>query len=149
MKTNNFRTASRARMAGGFSLLEMVIVLGIIALILGAAISFTGGITDEARYQATRGKMNEFSAKLEAYRMTAGNYPTQNQGLAALVEKPPSAPEPRRWKQQFRELPKDPWNQGYIYNNPGKKDTSTYEIVSKGADMEEGTEDDISSQDPK
>jgi general secretion pathway protein G len=149
MKVNNLKTAQGVRTARGFSLLEMVIVLGIIALILGAAISFSGGITDAARDTAASAKMSEFSAKLETYRMVCGMYPSQNQGLAALVEKPTSAPEPRRWKQQFKELPKDPWNEEFIYYYPGKKDPSTYEIVSKGADMEEGTDDDISSQDPK
>ncbi|MDA1005324.1 MAG: type II secretion system major pseudopilin GspG [Verrucomicrobia bacterium] len=149
MKVNNLEQAPKVRTARGFSLLEMVIVLGIIALILGAAISFSGGITGAARDQAASAKMNEFSAKLETYRMVSGMYPSQNQGLQALVQKPPSAPEPRRWKQQFKELPKDPWNEDYIYYYPGKKDTSTYEIVSKGEDMEEGTDDDISSQDRK
>lgn len=133
-------------MARGFSLLEMVIVLGIIALILGAAISFSGGITGAARDQAAEAKLREFSAKLETYRMVAGMYPSQTQGLQSLVEKPTSAPEPRRWKQQFKSLPKDPWGQEYIYYYPGKRDTSTYEILSKGEDMEEGTDDDISSQ---
>ena len=133
-------------MARGFSLLEMVIVLGIIALILGAAISFSGGITSAAREQAAEAKLREFSAKLETYRMVAGMYPSETQGLQALVEKPTSAPEPRRWKAQFKSLPKDPWGQEYQYHYPGRTDTSTYEILSKGEDMEEGTEDDLSSQ---
>jgi general secretion pathway protein G len=124
----------------------MVIVLGIIALILGAAIGFSGGITSAARDQAAEAKLREFSAKLETYRMVAGMYPSQMQGLEALVEKPTSAPEPKRWKQQFKVLPKDPWGQEYLYYYPGKKDPSTYEILSKGEDMEEGTGDDISSQ---
>jgi general secretion pathway protein G len=149
MNVNNLKTARGVRTASGFSLLEMVIVLGIIALILGAAIQFSGGIMDMGRDTAASAKMNEFTAKLEAYRVVAGMYPSQNQGLQALVEKPTSAPEPRRWRQQFKELPKDPWNEEFIYYYPGKQDSSTYEIVSKGSDMEEGTDDDISSQDPK
>jgi general secretion pathway protein G len=147
MKINKRSTQTRGRMAAGFTLLEMVIVLGIIALILGAAISFSGGITEAARIQAAEAKSREFSAKLETYRMLAGVYPSETQGLQALVEKPTSAPEPKRWKAQFKALPKDPWGQDYVYHYPGRKDTSTYEILSKGADMEEGTEDDISSQD--
>ena len=126
--------------------MEMVIVLGIIALILGAAIGFSGGITEAARDQAAEAKLREFSAKLETYRMVAGVYPSQTQGLQALVEKPTSAPEPRRWKQQFKVLPRDPWGQEYLYFYPGKRDATTYEILSKGSDMEEGTEDDISNQ---
>ncbi len=134
-------------MARGFSLLEMVIVLGIIALILGAAISFSGGITGAARDKAAEAKIREFSAKLEAYRMVAGMYPTEQQGLDALVEKPTSAPEPRRWKQQFRRLPKDPWGDEYVYKYPGSKDQRTFEIICLGEDGELNTDDDISSQD--
>ena len=146
MKVSNRSTRIRARVARGFSLLEMVIVLGIIALILGAAIGFSGGITGAARDQAAEAKLREFAAKLETYRMVAGVYPSEVQGLQALVEKPTSAPEPRRWKQQFKSLPKDPWGQDYLYFYPGKRDSTTYEILSKGADMEEGTDDDLSSQ---
>ena len=106
MKINKRSTQTRGRMAAGFTLLEMVIVLGIIALILGAAISFSGGITEAARIQAAEAKSREFSAKLETYRMLAGVYPSETQGLQALVEKPTSAPEPKRWKAQFKALPK-------------------------------------------
>jgi general secretion pathway protein G len=133
-------------MAGGFSLLEMVIVLGIIALILGAAITFSGGITGAAREQAAEAKMREISAKLEAYHLSAGMYPTETQGLQALVERPTTAPEPKRWKRQFRTLPTDPWNEEFLYKNPGSKDPKTYEIISKGEDRELNTDDDISSQ---
>ena len=89
---------------------------------------------------------DQFVAKIETYRMVAGTYPSEQQGLDALVEKPSSAPEPRRWKQQFKTLPKDPWGQEYEYKNPGTKDPSTFEVLSKGEDMELGTDDDLSSQ---
>lgn len=126
--------------------MEMVIVLGIIALILGAAITFSGGITGAAREQAAQAKLREFVAKIETYRMVAGNYPSEQQGLQSLVEKPTTAPEPRRWKQQFKNLPVDPWGEQYEYKNPGSRDPSTFEVVSKGEDREFGTDDDLSSQ---
>lgn len=147
MKVNKGCAHKRSRMARGFSLLEMVIVLGIIALILGAAITFSGGITGAARDKAAEAKLREFAAKLEAYRMVAGMYPSEMQGLQALVEKPNSAPEPKRWKQQFRKIPLDPWGAEYVYKYPGTKDQRTFEIISKGEDGELNTDDDISSQD--
>ncbi len=147
MNANHRETARRGRgPARGFTLLEMVIVLGIIALILGAAITFSGGISDAARDQAAQAKMREIAAKLEAYHLSAGMYPTETQGIEALVERPTTAPEPKRWKKQFRTLPKDPWNQDYIYKYPGTKDPKTYEIISMGADQQLNTDDDISSQ---
>jgi type II secretion system protein G len=89
------------------------------------------------------------STTLETYRMLSGVYPSEAQGLKALVEKPAAAPEPRRWKQQFKTLPKDAWGQDYIYRYPGKKDPSTFEVLSMGPDEKEQTDDDISSQAPQ
>lgn len=144
MKLNQDRR-NRARMARGFSLLEMVIVLGIIALILGAAITFSGGLKGAASDTAARAKIREISSKLEAYKLSTGQYPTEQQGLQALVDEP--TPVPRRWKQQFRKLPKDPWGADYVYKYPGTKDKRTFELISVGEDGELNTKDDISSQD--
>ncbi len=91
--------------------------------------------------------MREFGAKLETYRMLAGDYPSQEQGLMALVERPEVEPVPERWKPQFKELPKDPWGREYRYFYPGRVDPEVFEVVSGGEDMEFGTEDDISSGD--
>jgi general secretion pathway protein G len=123
----------------------MVIVLGIIALILGAAITFSTGISETARNTAAEAKMRELMSKLEAYRVGAGTYPTQQQGLQALVERPTTAPAPKRWTKQFRELPLDPWGRDFVYLNPGRRDPNTYEILCKGADVDKD-DDDISSQ---
>jgi general secretion pathway protein G len=89
--------------------------------------------------------MQEIMTKLEAYRVDAGTYPTEQQGLKALVERPTMAPEPKRWRQHFRKLPLDPWGNDFVYHNPGKIDRTTFEILSKGADPEKD-DDDISSQ---
>jgi general secretion pathway protein G len=147
MKATIKTSGRRASAARGFTLLEMVIVLGIIALILGAAITFSSGISETARDTAAEAKIKEIMSKMEAYRVGAGRYPTEQQGLQALIERPTTAPEPKRWKRQFQELPADPWGNDYMYRNPGRKDSSTFEIVSKGKDGELDTDDDISSQD--
>jgi general secretion pathway protein G len=127
-------------------LLEMVVVLGIIALILGAAITYSKGIGEAARYTATEAKIKECAAKLEAYRLGAGHYPTTEQGLGALVAKPGTGPQPKRWTKQMQSVPKDGWEAEFVYRNPGKRDDSTYEIVSMGGDGKMDTEDDVSSQ---
>ena len=89
----------------------------------------------------------EIMTKLEAFRLEAGRYPTQQQGIDALVERPTIAPEPRRWRRQFRALPLDPWGHAFVYKNPGTKDPKTFEVLSKGKDGKLGTADDLSSQD--
>ena len=71
----------------------------------------------------------------------------EQQGLKALVEKPTSTPLPRRWTQIMDKVPKDPWDNEYVYKYPGSKDRSRPELVSLGKDGLEGTEDDMSSQD--
>jgi len=139
----------RRRVAAGFTLLEMVIVLGIIAVLLGGSIALIGGIGEGAKIQRVEADFNAISSSLKTYNMNAGNYPTQQQGLKALVDKPSTTPIPRRWTRIADAVPKDPWGNDYGYWMPGRKDKSSFEIVSKGKDGQEGTEDDLSSQDPK
>lgn len=139
----------RSRVAAGFTLLEMVIVLGIIAVLLGGSIALIGGIGESAKVQRVDADFSSIGSAIKAYKLNAGNYPTQQQGLKALVEKPSSTPVPRRWVKVADAMPKDPWNNDYGYWFPGRKDKSEFEIVSKGKDGQEGTDDDLSSQDPK
>ncbi|MFP6897251.1 MAG: type II secretion system major pseudopilin GspG [Roseibacillus sp.] len=148
MKVNKERRNRRSRGVRAFTLLEMVIVLGIIALILATAIGLSGGFMGLGRITSTEGKLQRISGALMSYRTLAGHYPSESQGLQALVERPTSAPEPRRWEKFFDEVPKDAWDREFIYKYPGTKDPNRPEVISKGKD-EENSSDDISSQDPK
>lgn len=112
-------------------------------VVLGASMSCSSD--GPSRENAAHAKLREFTAKLETHRMISGDYPSQEQGLMALVELPEVEPLPRRWKQQFKELPKDPWGQEYRYIYPGRVDPERFEVVSGGEDMEFGTVDDVSS----
>lgn len=138
----------RSHRAVGFTLLEMVIVLGIIAVLLGGSIALIGGLGEGAKLQRVEADFNAIGAALKTYKLNAGMYPTAQQGLKALVEKPGS-PTPRRWTKLADAVPKDPWGNEYIYRFPGKNDKNEYELISKGKDGMEGGEDDFSSQDPK
>ena len=144
-----FKHQYQGRITGsrGFTLLEMVIVLGIIGLILGAAIGLSGGFTGFGREVQTKSKLQRINSALTMYRHRAGHYPSESQGVNALVEKPTSAPEPRSWEATFKSLPKDGWYQEFVYKYPGTKDRSYPEVISKGKDGEIGTDDDLSSQD--
>lgn len=133
--------------SGGFTLLEIVIVLGIIAVILGGSIAVVGKLGDGAKIQRVTSDFNTISSAVNTYKLNAGSAPTTAQGLQALVSKPSSTPIPKRWTQLATEIPLDPWQNPYQYRNPGKKDASTFEIYSKGTDGQDGTEDDLSSQD--
>lgn len=141
--------AAAARLRSGFTLLEMVIVLGIIAVLLGGSIALIGGLGDSAKIQRVDADFNAVGAALEGYKLNAGVYPTTQQGLKALVEKPSSTPIPRRWTKIADKVPTDPWGADYLYRFPGKRDNTKFELISKGKDGIENTSDDISSQEPK
>lgn len=137
------------RRASGFTLLEMVIVLGIIAVLLGGSIALIGGLGEGAKLQRVDADFNSIGSALKTYRLNAGTYPSTQQGLAALVNKPTATPVPRRWTKLADAVPTDPWGAEYIYRFPGKKDPSEFELITKGKDGQLDTDDDLSSQDPK
>ena len=137
---------ARVNTRSGFSLIEILVVVLIISVLAAVVAVNVVKEPGRARVAAAKAQLVIFRTALQLYRMDNGRLPTQGQGLKALVERPTIAPEPKRWKKQFRKLPMDPWNEEYLYRNPGTKDPKTYEIISKGADKELNTNDDISSQ---
>jgi len=147
--TRNVERGSRA----GFTLLEIlvvVLIITILATIVGVSVVKEPG---RARTAAARAQLKVFGTALQLYRMDNGRFPTQAQGLAALVERPALAPIPPAFRTEgyleSRNLPADPWGNPYVYLVPGT-DGSPYEIITYGADGEPGGEDeeaDISSAD--
>jgi general secretion pathway protein G len=81
--------------------------------------------------------------QLTLYESLNDHYPTTEQGLQALVTQPNAAPKPAHWYQLLKEVPKDPWNNDYIYRQPGLKNISSYDLFSAGPDGKAGTADDI------
>ena len=142
-----YKNVIRGRVAAAFTLLEMVIVLGIIAVLLGGSITLIAKLPDGAKVQRVSSDFDAISNALKTYKLNAGNYPTTAQGLAALIQKPGSPPPPIRWAQVMTKVPTDPWGNEYGYVFPGRKDPSEFEIISKGKDGTEGGEQDFSSQD--
>ncbi len=130
----------------GFTLMEMMIVMGIIAVLAGGMIALLGDFDEAPKIQKAETEMRALSATLLQYKTLGGRYPTEQQGLQALVTKPTTAPIPRRHS-PIKGLSKDPWGNDYVYKMPGTQDTTTYEIISMGADGKVGGGDDISSQD--
>ena len=125
----------------------MVIVLGIIAVILGGSIAVLGKVGEGAKLQRVEGDFNAIGSALRTYKINAGHYPSTQQGLKALISKPSGTPKPRRWTSLMDSIPLDPWGQEYLYRFPGKKVATEFELVTKGKDGQENTDDDISSQD--
>jgi general secretion pathway protein G len=146
MKTNSY-TKRNKRNLKGFTLLEMVIVLGIIGLIIGGAIGVMGKVGEGAAIQRVKGDFNSLGSVLKMYKINNGFYPSTAQGLKALVTRPGGAPTPKSWTALADKVPLDPWGQEYTYKFPGSKVATEFELVTKGKDGQLGTEDDMSSQD--
>ena len=126
----------------GFTLLEIMLVVTIIALLLGAAIYKLGGNVEYSRHVRIQSDIQGISTQLKLYESMNGFYPSTEQGLQALVVQPTTDPQPTRWYQLYKEVPKDPWNSNYIYVNPGRKNPSGYDLYSSGQDRKPDTADD-------
>src|SRR5947209_13466146 len=126
----------------GFTLLEIMIVVSIIVVLLGLAISKIGDPTGFAKGTAVRADVQAIGTQLKLYESMNGFLPTTEQGLQALVTQPDTDPRPARWYQLFKGLPKDPWQNDYIYRNPGLKNPNGYDLFSAGPDRKPETTDD-------
>jgi len=119
-----------------------MIVVGIIVILLGLAISKIGNPTGFAKTTAVRADVQAIGTQLKLYESMNGFYPTTEQGLQALVSRPDTDPQPARWYQLFKEVPKDPWQNNYIYRCPGTKHPDSYDLFSAGPDRKPDTADD-------
>jgi general secretion pathway protein G len=126
----------------GFTLLEIMLVVTIIAILLSAAIYKLGGNVEFAKDTKIEADIQGINTQLKLYESMNGFFPTTEQGLQALIVQPDSDPKPTRWYQLFKEMPKDPWQNNYIYRCPGTKNPSGYDLFSAGPDRLPDTADD-------
>ena len=134
MRTKNRQSA--------FTLLEIMLVISIIVVLLGVAISKLGNQVGFAKSVAIRADVQAIGTQLKLYESMNGFLPTTEQGLGALVTQPSSEPRPQRWYQLFKEIPKDPYGNNYIYLSPGRKNPTGYDLYSAGPDRRADTGDD-------
>jgi general secretion pathway protein G len=127
----------------GFTLLEMMLVVMIIAMLLAAAVHFMGNDVGIAREVRVHADIDTYTTQLKLYESLNGFLPTTEQGLQALVTRPDTDPKPTQWHQLMDKLPMDPWEQPYQYENPGKHNPNSFDLYSMGPDRKAGTDDDI------
>ncbi len=130
----------------GYTLFEIMLVLGIIAVLVSSAIYMLVGNLDVAKEQRVESDVQAISMQLRTYEMLNYRKPTTEQGLKALVQMPTTDPKPRKWKQLMKSMPLDPWGAEYVYRNPGKLNPSGFDLYSFGPDGKEGG-DDIGKED--
>lgn len=132
-------TLNKAR---GFTLLEVMVVLAIIGGIMALVATNILGSASDANIKTTKAQMKLIENALDLYKLDNFTYPTTEQGLEALVKKPTSNPQPKNYKAdgylKGNNVPTDAWGNEFLYFN----DKGKYEIVSLGADGQEGGEGD-------
>lgn len=127
----------------GFTLIELMIVIVILAVLATIIVPRFMGREEQAKRTAAIIQIKNFKAGLKLFKLDNGFYPSTEQGLKALVEKPTTGRIPKNWKEggylEAKKIPPDPWETPYIYISPGVHNKE-YDIVSYGADGEEGGE---------
>lgn len=125
---------------GGFTLIEIlvvIVVLGLLAALVGPRIL---GRVSEAKGATARAQIELLGLGLDSYRLDNGAYPTTEQGLAALNDKPARDPVPLNWRGPYlrKAVPLDPWGRPYLYRCPGEHNPSGYDILTLGRDGQPG-----------
>jgi general secretion pathway protein G len=131
------RALSRAR---GFTLIEILVVIVILGILAALIVPRIMDRPDQARATAARADVNAIMGALKLYKLDNGTYPSNEQGLLALVKKPDRGDVPRNWKPggYLEKLPQDPWGTDYQYLNPGIR--GEVDVFSLGADRKPGGE---------
>lgn len=130
----------------GFTLIEMLLVLVILASLAAVVVPRFAGRGKQAKVTATKAQISGFEIGLDAFEVDNGYYPQGSEGLQELVEQPRNAPD---WQGPYlkRGIPLDPWGNAYQYEYPAKHGTSGYDLMSMGPDGREGGGDDITNWD--
>jgi general secretion pathway protein G len=115
----------------GFTLLELLVVMVIIGLLVGYVGPMYFKQVGKSEVKTTRAQIDSFGKALDQYRLDTGHYPSSEQGLNALVERPDNE---KKWDGPYlkKAVPLDPWGNPYLYKQPG--DHGEYDIISYGKD---------------
>lgn len=145
IKLHSTSPSSLQKKQRGFTLLEIMVVIVILGLLASFVIPNLMGNKDKADRQKAISDIVALENALDMYRLDNGRYPTNEQGLEALITKPTLTPIPRNYPQDgyLRRLPQDPWGNNYKLTNLGK--INKIDISSAGYDGEFNTEDDITN----
>jgi general secretion pathway protein G len=123
---------------GAFTLLEIMLVVTIIALLITAGIFATRGQLGFAQDTRVDADIQTISTQLKLYQAMNGFLPTTEQGLQALVVRPETEPRPRQWRQLLANVPRDPWQNEYVYVQPGKYNPDSFDLYSLGSNSRAG-----------
>ncbi|WP_417776664.1 type II secretion system major pseudopilin GspG [Stutzerimonas xanthomarina] len=126
------------RKQGGFTLIEIMVVVVILGILAALVVPQVMNRPDQAKVTVAKGDIKAVSAALDMYKLDNYAYPSTQQGLDALVEKPGGNPQPKNWNRDgyLKRVPKDPWGNEYQYLSPGTQ--GQFDLYSYGADGKQG-----------
>lgn len=127
----------------GFTLLELLVVLAIIATLVAVVAPSIFRNVGDAKADAAKSQIEIFTLALDAYRLDNDAYPTSEQGLSALRVRPSAGAAPRNWRGPYlrKDVPLDPWGRPYIYVAPGLENPTSYDLYTLGRDGKPGGAD--------
>ncbi len=124
----------------GFTLIELLVVITILGILAGIMGLNLVGVKSQADADATRIQLKAVEDSLDVYKIRFNRYPSTAEGLSLLVN-------PAKGKALMKAMPKDAWQNDFLYLYPGTKNPNGFDLYSKGEDGIDGTEDDISASD--
>jgi len=128
----------KSRKQSGFTLIELMVVVVILAVLAAFVAPKLMDRPDEARLVKAKQDISAISSALQLYKLDNFVYPTTDQGIEALVTEPTDDPQPKHWKQYLEQMPSDPWGNPYLYLSPGEH--GDFDLFTYGADGQEGGE---------
>jgi general secretion pathway protein G len=137
--------APARRRRSGFTLMEVMLVLLILAILASGAGLAYQRIHRRANINAAAAQVGALKTPLQAYQLSIGNFPSTAQGLQALRNPPPDLPNQAKWDGPYidSDVPLDPWDNPYQYMSPGVRNPDGFDLWSFGPDGMNGTQDDI------
>ncbi len=126
----------------GFTLLELVVVIIVLALLAALVVPQVFGRASDARITAARTQIALLAVALDGYRLDNGAYPTTEQGLQSLRVRPTRTPLPVNWRGPYlrQDVPLDPWGRAWLYTSPGTRNPGGFDLISLGRDGQVGGE---------
>jgi general secretion pathway protein G len=136
--------SSRTRVGGrrvqGFTLIEILVVIMVIAILASIVTPLVFRNVGDAKVSAARAQIEIFGLALDSYRLDNDCYPVSAQGLNALMQAPAGEPAARNWRGPYlkKGVPADPWGRPYLYVSPGERNPTSYDLLSLGRDGKPG-----------
>jgi general secretion pathway protein G len=123
-----------------FTLIELLLVMVILVVLAAVIVPRFGNRTEQARITAATTDISTLDGAIEQFQVDTGRYPTNDEGLAALISQPANV---QNWHGPYikGQIPTDPWKNAYVYRYPGQHNPSSFDLFSMGSDGREGNDD--------